>query len=402
MSILAKSGIDRRIGVLALASFAMGTESYVYAGHLTALSQDLNSDIAAAGQLASTFALTYAISAPFTARLISHFDRRVPIVAGLFLVGALNLLATLTSSLGELLLIRVLCGLAAGLIGPMASVAAAELAGPDRRGQAMAVVLAGLTLAFVLGIPAGSIVGSEFGWRGTFGYAGLVALLAAAAIAIVLPRVPGTASSGLSAFKAAAEPLVLRGLLLTLLGFASTFTVVAFIGPVVTAISGLTGSGVGAMQALIGVGSIAGIFVGGRSADKIEASAFLRASFGVSAIALSLYSFLIIWPAGPRGALLTLSAATIIGAAALFARSPVIQTAIFAATPAASRPVVLALNGSAVFLGQGLAAAIGGVSIHVTGLESLGFTGAGLAVLGALLVFRVPSQSITQPAERRC
>lgn len=284
--------MDRRIFFLAAASFATGTEAYVYAGHLTELAADLGQPVSTAGQLASAFALTYALTAPFIAGLAGRFGRRGVMVTGLVLIGLLNFLAALASSFEMLIAIRLACGLAAGLVGPITSLAAAELAPPEQRGRAMAVVLAGITLAFVLGIPTGSVIGDFAGWRGTFVYAGLLALGAASLIQVGLPTLPGGEPFQAGAFKAALKLGVAVPLMLTLIGFAATFTVIAYVGPIVTAISGLTGSGIGAMQALIGVGSIAGIVIGGRSADRPETGQFLAASFLVSAFALSGYSVL--------------------------------------------------------------------------------------------------------------
>jgi DHA1 family inner membrane transport protein len=387
--------MDRRILFLAAASFATGTEAYVYAGHLTALAADLDQPVATAGQLASAFALTYALTAPFVAGFAGRFGRRGVIVTGLVVIGLLNCLAALASSFEMLIAIRFACGLAAGLVGPITSLAAAELAPPQQRGRAMAVVLAGITLAFVLGIPTGSVVGDFAGWRGTFVYAGLLALGAAVLIRTGLPSLPGGVPLQARAFKAALQPAVALPLLLTLTGFAATFTVIAYVGPIVTAISGLTGSGIGAMQALIGVGSIAGIVLGGRAADRPETRQFLAASFLVSVFALSGYSALMSVDAQRSSVIALLSLAMLTGAGALFARTPVIQTRLVTAAPVAARPVVLALNGSMMFAGQGLGAAIGGAVIAGAGIGFAGYAAGAVAAVGALLAFALLRPSPT-------
>jgi MFS transporter, DHA1 family, inner membrane transport protein len=385
--------LNKRIAVLALANFAMGTEAFVYAGHLETLAADLGQSVAAAGQLASAFAITCALTAPLIAGAVAHLPRRAVLVAGLCLIGALNLLAALAATLPVLLGLRTACGLAAGLVGPIASLAAAELAPPEQRGKAMGIVLAGMTLAFVLGIPIGSVIGDIAGWRGTFAYAGVIALVAALAIRLVLPSMPGGARTGISSFKAALEPAVAHPLALTLIGFSATFATIAYIGPVVTAISGLTGSGIGAMQALIGVGSIIGIVIGIKWADHPKAGRVLVLSFIVSALALSLYSLLLrgapVNATAPmlssdRGLIIAaLSLGMIAGAAALFARTPIIQSRLVAAAPTDARPVALALNGSMVFLGQGLGAALGGLALTTGGIGALGYAAAATAVVGA-------------------
>jgi DHA1 family inner membrane transport protein len=391
--------VDRRILILAFAGFAMGTEAYVYAGHLDALAAELGQPVAAAGQLATAFALTYAVSAPLIDGFVARFGRRAVLTSGLVLIGVLNLFAAFAPSLGALIGLRVLAGLAAGLVGPISSVAAAELAGPEHRGPAMAIVLSGMTLAFVLGIPTGSVIGDFAGWRGTFVYAGVTALVAAFVIRLVLPRMPGGRRADATAFRAALAPSVAGPLALTLIGFAATFSTIAYVGPVVTAISGLTGSGIGAMQALIGVGSLLGVLIGGIAADKPGATRLLAA-----AAAMSLYSVLM-WTGGadasqpltapPRLVYVAfLALGMIAGAAALFARTPVIQARLAAAAPAAAHPVIFALNGSMVFFGQGLGAGLGGATIAIAGISAIGCTAAAVALLGAGLVLAIgPKQS---------
>lgn len=387
--------MNPKIFVLAGASFAMGTEAYVYAGHLDALAADLGRSVAVAGQLATAFAVTYAASAPIVAGLATGFGRRGVIVSGLVLIGLFNVFAALSPSYPVLFASRIACGLAAGLAGPIASLAAAELAPAEQRGKAMAVVLAGMTLAFVLGIPAGSVIGDFAGWRGTFAYAGALALVAAVAIRVVLPAIPGGRRAGLGAFAAVPRPAIAGPLALTLLGFAATFTAVAYVGPIVTAISDLRGSGIGAMQALIGVGSIAGVIAGARMADRAGGSSILIASFAISAVALGSYSLLMatrgfdagdpLLSSGRFPFVAALGLAMAAGSAALFARTPVIQARLVAAAPPEARGVIVALNGSMVFAGQGLGAAIGGATIGLWGLPGLGLSAAAVALLGALV-----------------
>ena len=391
--------MDKRIFLLAAASFATGTEAYVYAGHLDSLAADLGQPMATAGQLATAFAVTYALTAPVIAGVAGRYGRRPVMVTGLALIGFLNLLAALAPSFGALIVLRVACGLAAGLVGPISTLAAAELAPPEQRGRAMAIVLAGITLAFVLGIPAGSVIGDLAGWRGTFAYAGALALAAAALIRAGFPALPGGTPLWIGAFRSALKADIAVPLLLTMAGFAATFSAVAFVGPLVTAISGLTGSGIGAMQALIGVGSILGIVLGGRMADRPGTSGWLVGSFLVSALTLSAYSLLIGSVLSPALTLTALSLAMIAGAAALFSRTPVIQTRLVAATPAEARAVVLALNSSMVFFGQGLGAAVGGLAIETAGLPALGFTAAALALAAVPLALRGRERTLPFPAE---
>ena len=120
-------------------------------------------------------------------------DRKVLLWLGLIVIGLLNVGAALASNFFVLLVVRVACGLAAGLVGPSAQAAAAILSPPHERGRAMAVVLAGMTLAFTVGAPLGSIFGASFGWRATFVFSAVLAGIASILILVLLPRVEAPA-----------------------------------------------------------------------------------------------------------------------------------------------------------------------------------------------------------------
>lgn len=405
--------MDKRIIVLALANFAMGTEAFVYAGHLDSLAKDLATPVAAAGQLAAAFALTAAFTGPVVAGMVARFDRRTMIVLGLGLISVFNLLMAITPAFEGLIGLRVLCGLAAGLVGPISAVAVAEITTPENRGKAMALTLAGVTLAFVLGVPVGSVIGDFAGWRGTFVYAGLVALAVAVLTLTALPRLPGTRKNQTIAYADMLTPAILGGWAMTLIGFAAAFTIVAYIGPLATAIAGLNGSGIGAVQALIGVGSIGGIILGGRMAGGARAGTMLWLSFAVATVSALSYSVLLSLPvtaislgsreAVPWSTLVILVIGMVVGAGSLFTRIPIIQTRLANVTPPELRPVVFGLNGSMVFFGQGLGAMAGGIAISTGGLFALGLAAASIGLLGLLLTLglsltsRRPTAEANQP-----
>lgn len=375
--------LDNRVAVLALATFASGTEAYVYAGLLSDVARDLHVDIGRAGLLATAFAVTYAVLAPPLASLTARLPRRGTLTIELAVIGLINLAAALASSFASLLASRVACGAVAALVGPSASAAAAALVPAEQRGRAMATVAAGMSLAFTLGVPLGSAVGGAFGWRATFVFAGLLLLACAAAIRLVLPSVPATDRAGLATLGVAGDAAVWPRLLLTALAFAASFSSVAYLGPVANAVAGAQGFGVGLFQACIGLGSIVGVVAGGRLADRPRRERYLPRLLSVVVLTqlgyVAAQSLSI--PVGTASALLAVSIFT--GACMLFAAMPIVQVGLVAAAPD-RRNVVLALNGSMVFLGQGLGAAIGGVVISVDRLAHTGFAGAVVAAVVAL------------------
>ncbi|MBY0332486.1 MAG: MFS transporter [Acetobacteraceae bacterium] len=370
----------RSIGPLAAASFATGTQTYVFAGLLGEMASELGVGIGAAGQLATAYAVTFALAAPLLGGLLAARERRGVLLAALLAVAGLNLAAALAMGFAALLGLRIAVGVAAAAVTPIASAAAIALVPPAQRGRALAMVSSGMVVAFILGIPLGSAIGGLFGWRATFLFAAVLALGAALLVRLALPVVqPGPRSPGALA-DALGSPSVRACLLITLLGFTATFTVVAYIGPVVTALTGATGAGVGAFQACIGVGALIGVPLGGVLADRGLGRPALAGAFAAMVATLAAYTLLLGGvAAGVAPALLGL--VILVGAAALFLVMPIIQARLVEAVPAAA-PLLLGLNGSMVFLGQGAGALIGGLVTDHAGTPAIGLVGAAIAVIG--------------------
>ena len=173
---------------LALAAFAIGTEAFVIAGLLPAIAGDLQISVAAAGQLVTAYALTYAIGSPIIAVTLNNMDRRAVLTLALagFIAG--NLLAVVATGFPLLLVSRMLMALGAGLCMPTALGVSVAVASPERRGRAVALVTAGMTVATVVGVPLGTLVGHLFGWRATFVLVALLGAVALTGLFLGLPR----------------------------------------------------------------------------------------------------------------------------------------------------------------------------------------------------------------------
>ena len=379
------------IYALAAINFAIGTQSFVFAGLLPELAADLGVTVGVAGLLVAASAVTFAVSAPFAAARVAQRERKQVILWGLLALAVINALCAIAPSFSVLVVLRILSGLATAFIGALATVAAAALVPPEKRGRAVAVVLGGLTVAFVMGVPLGSVVGGAFGWRATFVVAAAISALAFGLIWGALPRILPSAGPTAKIGTVLRDMAILQVLLLTLVGFWATFTVVALLGPIISETTGATGAGVGALQAFIGLGSIAGLAAGGTLADRGAARGGTLMAFGVMAVSLACYWFALSAPAAsvPRGAMAVLVFA---GAAALFALVPINLTRLsLLAGPAA--PIVLALNGSVISLGQGFGAVTGGLLHDTFSSAAIGPGGAIIAVAGLLLVLRASSDA---------
>ncbi|WP_137177767.1 MFS transporter [Roseomonas sp. AR75] len=379
--------MDRRIWLLAGAQFAAATGAYAFTGMLAPMAADLGVSLATAGQLATAYALTYALCGAPAAALTARMDRRSLLLIGLVLVGLLNLATAAAPDVGVMLALRIATGAAITLVLP--GVAASMIVPPEQRARAMANVLAGMTFAFSLGIPLGTAIGGWFGWRACFVFGGAIALVAAVAVRAGLPPLPSTDRGGAGSAGRVMRRDILLVLAASLLSFAGLFCIAAYLGPIVTAITGITGAGIGAIQAFVGIGSIAGILIGGRAAMR-EGAAVPTALMLLLAAALLGYSSLLafapaLWHAAP------LAACVFAGSAALFALAPIMQTRLITLAPE-DRAVALALSGAVALGGQGLGAAYGGVVIAAAGLAWTGVAGAMLAGLGAVLAWRAFSR----------
>src|ERR1700722_3636745 len=173
---------------LAVAAFAIGTEAFVIAGLLPVIAADLQISLATTGQLVTAYAITYAIGSPILAVTFNNLDRRTVLTFALCCFIAGNVLAVLAGSFATLLAARMLMALGAGLCMPTALAVAVAIAAPERRGRAIALVTSGLTIATVLGVPFGTWIGNQYGWRSTFIMVAGLGALALAGLLFGLPR----------------------------------------------------------------------------------------------------------------------------------------------------------------------------------------------------------------------
>ena len=360
------------------------------------MAADLHVSTAVAGQLQTAYVLTSAVLGPVAAWALGRLDRKFVVMLGLGLGLVLHIACSLAPNFSSLLLLRAFAGLAGAMSGPAASVAAASLAPPEKRGSAIAMVSGGMTLAFVLGIPLGSVVGAMFGWRSTFLVAASLSAMALVAVTFLLPRVPPAPKrQGGSVSIPALWPLYMT----TFLAFAANMTINLYIAPIVRVGAGVTGAGIGAFQAMIGVGSIAGLFLGGRAANRNLGRNWILQGFVIQAVAMTTH-FAATHHALPPGlpSKLLVAFAIFLAATALFSITPVIQSRLIQMTGGA--PVALALNGSVVSVGQALGSTLGGAALAAYGVPAIPAAALIMSLIaGVTLAFVFPRAS-PAPSEK--
>lgn len=386
--------MNPRVFVLTLCTFAFGSAAFIFAGLLEKMAADLGVSTAVAGQLQTAYVLTSAILGPVAAWALGRLDRKFVVIAGLVLSIALNIACSLAPNFQMLLIFRAFAGLAGAMSGPAASVAAASLVAPERRGSALALVSGGMTLAFVVGIPIGSIVGSIFDWRATFLVAAVLSGIAFTGVLFFLPRVPAPPRrEGGRVDLSGIWPLYLT----SFLTFAANMTLNLYIAPIVRVGTGVTGAGVAIFQSMIGFGAAAGLWVGGRAADRGAGKAWVLQGIALQAVAMSLHTAAthhLLPPGLPSEGLV--AAAIFLAATALFSISPVTQSRLIRMTNGA--PVALALNGSVFSVGQALGATLGGVALASYGVPAIPAAALMMSAIGfSTLVFVFP-KAVKVPA----
>ncbi|WP_227272377.1 MFS transporter [Roseobacter weihaiensis] len=377
--------MPRAIYILALAAFVVGTQSYVFSGLLADLADDLGVSVGTAGQLLTAFAVTSAFAAPLVVSALSSFERKKVLMVSLAGVGIVNLATAILPVFEAFMVARIVVAIVSAAVMPMAGAIGASLVAPARQGQALGIILAGLTVAFIAGVPLGTVVGGAFGWRATFVFAAAVAFAVIPAIAFAIPTTPPEKQAPKADWSVLRRPVVQLGLFLIGMSFIAAYPVIAFIGPIITELTGFEGAGIGAMQTAIGIGSILGLIVGGFLADKRDFLPNMRVMY------LGLAFALVLWTAafafGTAGSIATIAATALIivaTSAALIAPSPAIEKALVQADPAQSS-LTLAMNTSVIYLGQGIGAALGGFVVGSFGFAALGVVGGAIALVAFIV-----------------
>ncbi|MBU2092002.1 MAG: MFS transporter, partial [Alphaproteobacteria bacterium] len=231
---------------LTIGAFGIGVTEFVIMGLLLQVSADLNVSISDSGLLISGYALGVFVGAPVLTLLTRSLPRKTVLIAlmAIFTIG--NLACALAPTYGTLMAARVVTALAHGTFFGVGSIVATGLVAPDRRASAISIMFTGLTLATLLGVPFGAWLGLHYGWRSTFWAVTGIGVIAMIVLTFLVPRdrarpVLAPLSEELSVLR---RPLVLIGLLMTVLGFGGVFAVFSYIQPILIEITGFSNEAV--------------------------------------------------------------------------------------------------------------------------------------------------------------
>lgn len=386
---------------LALGGFGIGLTEFVAMGLLPNLAADLLPGLwaqshelanAKAGWLISAYALGVVVGAPTIAALAARFPRKQLLLAclGVFVLGTIA--SALLPSFETVLAARFITALPHGAYFGIAALVAASLMGPGKRGRGVALVLSGLTIANVIGVPAITFLGQQAGWRIAYLAVAAVFALTFVAVMLVVPFQLGDASATMKReLRAFTRPQVWLALLIGSLGFGGFFAVYTYVSPLATTVTGLDVSLVPFVLVAAGLGMTIGNFFGGRGADhSIMGTLFV--CFGLFAISLAGLALTGQTPVG-----LFIFVFMVGGSAA--ALSPAIQTRLMDVA-GDSQTLAAAINHSALNIGNSLGAWLGGVTI-AAGLGYLSPAWVGLLLCAPGVALALVSLAMQRGPARR-
>ena len=364
---------------LAVGGFAIGTTEFVTMGLLPQIAAGVDVSIPTAGHVISAYAVGVVVGAPVLAYLGARLPRRGLLIGLMvaFVVG--NGLSALAGNYELLVAARFLSGLPHGAFFGVAALVASDLAAPERRGRAIALTMLGLSVANVIGVPAATWMGQNFGWRSAYWLVAVLALLTMALVRAFVPHFDADPhATGRRELALFGRLQVWLTLLMGAIGFGGLFAVYSYIAPAVTEVGGLSESAVPVFLLSFGLGMVAGTWVAGALADWSIFRALLGSSLGLVLI------LLVYWLLAPYGwwTLPVVFLITVIGSVFVLA----LQIRLMRVS-GDSQTLGAASNHSALNLANALGAWLGGLVIAAGyGYRSPALVGAALSLAGFVIV----------------
>ncbi|MER6399621.1 MFS transporter [Kitasatospora sp. NPDC001603] len=361
--------------LLALGTFAVGTDAFVIAGLLPDIAGSLHVEVAAAGQLVSVFALAYAVLSPVLAALTGTWSRRTVLVTALLVFGVGNVVTAVAPGYGLVLASRVIAAAGAAMFTPNAGATAAALAGERHRGRAIAIVTVGLTASLALGAPLGTALGDAIGWRATMWFVTALAVPVAAVIALRLPEIRlGTAAGLRRRLSPLTDRRVAGVLACTLLAFVGVYLPYTYISSVFAPAVGGHGARVSLLLLVFGVAGTAGNLMAGHLADRYgPRKVVITATLGLAAVFLAMLE--------ARGSFAAALVSVAFCGVASWSLTAPQQQRIIALAPAGSESLVVSLSAAVLYLAVSLSSVLGAI-----GLQAFGSAGHLLPVAAAFAV----------------
>lgn len=360
---------------LAMGGVGIGVTEFTMMGLLKEVEQGLGISTPEAGHLISAYALGVVVGAPLLAAVGARLPRKQLALGLLLFFTVANLTSFVAPDYGTMLVSRFAAGLPHGAFFGVAAVIAASLVPPTRRGWAISMVMAGLSISNVVGVPFATWLGQTYGWRLLFVLVGFIGLLTLAMVWRFVPFQAAHPDASIRRELGALKRLqVWLAILIGVVGFGGFFATYTYIAHTMTTVAGIPSSLIPLVVALYGLGMVAGNFAGGRLADKSVMGTLYKV-LPTIAVALVVYAVAVHWPWS------ALVMVFVVGASGSML-IPALQTRLLDASPDAPS-LASSLNHAALNVANALGAFLGGLVIALGwGYVAPALVGAVLAVLG--------------------
>ena len=333
-------------------NFVIGTGVMVVPGTLNEISVSLAIKVATAGQLITAAAFVMCLGAPLLAAAVAGWDRRKLLALTLLWYAAWHVVAALMPSFGALLPVRMLTVIAPAIFTPQAAACAGMLVPPEQRGRAVTFVFLGWSVASVLGLPIGALIGGHLGWRMAFMAIAALSVVSAASVWLTLPNGIRPAALTAAAWSRVLRSPVLMGIVsVTALQGVGQFVLFSYFGPLLKQGFGADANTLSLMWALFGAFGLLGNMVVSRYIDRVGAGRMVLLTTGLIALSLLLWPF--------ASTLAWLAVVLVPWGLGCFATNSSQQARLVGLAPALA-PGSVALNSSGIYIGQALGAALGG------------------------------------------
>ncbi len=385
--------MNYRIFILVVGTFIIGTDDFVIAGLLPNIAEDMNVSIAMAGQLVTAFAIAYAMGAPVLGTVTFNMPLKVLLVCSMSVFTIANGLSAIVISFEWLFVTRVVAAFAAALFTPLAMAASASLVPARMRGRALSFIIAGITVGLIVGAPIGTWIGNTISWRYSFALVFLVSLITTIGLFIMLPKMEREAYISLKERLKSFNKTILLTLSVSIIATTGGFMTYTYIAPIITTITGV--ENISIFLLLLGIGALFGNLVGGYLTDRIGATKTLMLSltgFGMLLIAFSVLTLL-----NPSTlSIVLVSILALLWGIPGFGMNPALNSYLISLNPNQAS-MVLSFSASALYLGIGLGAVMGGGVISISSIDYVGLI-SGVLVGIALLIFIVVQQFMVKNA----
>jgi MFS transporter, DHA1 family, inner membrane transport protein len=371
--------MQKSILALTTAAFGIGTTEFIIMGLLPDLARDFRVSIPRAGILVSGYALSVTLGSPLVALAMSRMERKKSLVLlmGIFVLG--NLLCAIAPTFGLMLAARIATALCHGAFFGTGSIVAANLVPKNQRVQAITLMFSGLTLANVVGVPAGTAIGHAIGWRWTFVCIAPIGVAAMIGILALVPKMAAQPVAIAHEFRTVLKPKVQLVLALSTISSTSLFAVYTYIAPMLLTVTHVSPRAVTWILVLFGVGITIGNIIGGKLGDWKQMATVL---YGCTAVLIALLIMPMAEPyIGAIGGLVLLW-----GGLHFLAIAPLQARIVEKARNAPN--LASTLNQGAFNMGNALGASLGGLALTMGyGYRKLPLFGAAIMAVVIVLCF---------------